>query len=389
MAKTCGNARKSTGDKAPRKALATKAARKSAPAKGGVKKQTVRKMIVDSKVTLSQFMRNYNTTTDDRKQFLKDKWDGLTQEQSDFASIIFLNTEDDDFQALLEKCNEHLDGGTEESWNKFITVLDEENIDIPDAQYSSDNEDSNDEGQGMVQNSGTKRKRTESLPASRNEPTATTSEGHSKASANSVSDNESPFAKTDEIFRRQQAAARKTRINGPPREPMKDHTRMKLIEIIKDLLGKHGFAENVTRVEGGIPDLLTSPQKMENLRSFNLGRFKLMKNRCIYYALRGNFGKLTQILEWSTSKLEETEQEMSENEDMHIVSSIAELLRVDDKKHKDVKEAAKYLRLTRLQRHTVSTLNSKELSSARSTCVEYIRQKKYDDVLRMLDMSYE
>lgn len=241
----------------------------------------------------------------------------------------------------------------------------------------------------MVQNSGTKPERTESLPASRNESTATTSEGHSNASANSVSDTESPFAKTDEILRRQEAAARETRRNGPPREPMEDHTRMKLIGIIKDFLGKHGFQKNVTRVEEGIPDLLTSPQKMENLQSFNLGRFELVKNRCIYYALRGNFEKLTQILEWSTGKLEETEQEMSKNEDMHIVSSIAELLGFDDKEHKDVKEAATSLRLTRLQRHTVSTLNSKELSSAKFKCVEYIRQKKYDDVLWILDMSYE
>ena len=38
MARTKQNARKSTGGKAPRKALATKAARKSAPATGGVKK---------------------------------------------------------------------------------------------------------------------------------------------------------------------------------------------------------------------------------------------------------------------------------------------------------------------------------------------------------------
>jgi histone H3 len=38
MARTKQTARKSTGGKAPRKALATKAARKSAPALGGVKK---------------------------------------------------------------------------------------------------------------------------------------------------------------------------------------------------------------------------------------------------------------------------------------------------------------------------------------------------------------
>jgi histone H3 len=38
MARTKQTARKSTGGKAPRKALCTKAARKSAPARGGVKK---------------------------------------------------------------------------------------------------------------------------------------------------------------------------------------------------------------------------------------------------------------------------------------------------------------------------------------------------------------
>ena len=40
MARTKQTARKSTGGKAPRKQLATKAARKSAPAAGGVKKVT-------------------------------------------------------------------------------------------------------------------------------------------------------------------------------------------------------------------------------------------------------------------------------------------------------------------------------------------------------------
>ena len=38
MARTKQTARKSTGGKAPRKMLATKAARKSAPASGGIKK---------------------------------------------------------------------------------------------------------------------------------------------------------------------------------------------------------------------------------------------------------------------------------------------------------------------------------------------------------------
>uniref|UniRef100_A0A8C3GWT0 Uncharacterized protein n=1 Tax=Corvus moneduloides TaxID=1196302 RepID=A0A8C3GWT0_CORMO len=42
MARTKQTARKSTGGKAPRKQLATKAARKSAPATGGVKKPHLR-----------------------------------------------------------------------------------------------------------------------------------------------------------------------------------------------------------------------------------------------------------------------------------------------------------------------------------------------------------
>ncbi len=41
MARTKQTARKSTGGKAPRKQLATKAARKSAPATGGVKKVNI------------------------------------------------------------------------------------------------------------------------------------------------------------------------------------------------------------------------------------------------------------------------------------------------------------------------------------------------------------
>ena len=41
MARTKQTARKSTGGKAPRKLLATKAARNSAPATGGVKKHRV------------------------------------------------------------------------------------------------------------------------------------------------------------------------------------------------------------------------------------------------------------------------------------------------------------------------------------------------------------
>uniref|UniRef100_A0A3Q2QC86 Zgc:173552 n=1 Tax=Fundulus heteroclitus TaxID=8078 RepID=A0A3Q2QC86_FUNHE len=47
MARTKQTARKSTGGKAPRKQLATKAARKSAPATGGVKKCGSQKLAGD------------------------------------------------------------------------------------------------------------------------------------------------------------------------------------------------------------------------------------------------------------------------------------------------------------------------------------------------------
>eukprot|EP00798_Chlamydomonas_sp_ICE-L_P030554 gene30554-biopygen16396 len=54
MARTKQTARKSTGGKAPRKQLATKAARKSAPATGGVKKphRLVREIAQDFKTDL-------------------------------------------------------------------------------------------------------------------------------------------------------------------------------------------------------------------------------------------------------------------------------------------------------------------------------------------------
>jgi len=47
MARTKQTARKSTGGKAPRKQLATKAARKSAPATGGVKKVRGDTLVID------------------------------------------------------------------------------------------------------------------------------------------------------------------------------------------------------------------------------------------------------------------------------------------------------------------------------------------------------
>nr|XP_021500548.1 histone H3-like isoform X2 [Meriones unguiculatus] len=63
MARTKQTARKSTGGKAPRKQLATKAARKSAPATGGVKKphryrpgtvalREIRRYVKDSNLTI-------------------------------------------------------------------------------------------------------------------------------------------------------------------------------------------------------------------------------------------------------------------------------------------------------------------------------------------------
>ena len=48
MARTKQTARKSTGGKAPRKQLATKAARKSAPATGGVKKVLVMRLCMQA-----------------------------------------------------------------------------------------------------------------------------------------------------------------------------------------------------------------------------------------------------------------------------------------------------------------------------------------------------
>ena len=81
MARTKQTARKSTGGKAPRKQLATKAARKSAPATGGVKKphryrpgtvalREIRKYqksteLLIRKVSLSPCMKIYPAQQDD------------------------------------------------------------------------------------------------------------------------------------------------------------------------------------------------------------------------------------------------------------------------------------------------------------------------------------
>uniref|UniRef100_A0A3B3HM05 Uncharacterized protein n=1 Tax=Oryzias latipes TaxID=8090 RepID=A0A3B3HM05_ORYLA len=61
MARTKQTARKSTGGKAPRKQLATKAARKSAPATGGVKNPlqtgSCSKTAVGNSIISSNFMQ--------------------------------------------------------------------------------------------------------------------------------------------------------------------------------------------------------------------------------------------------------------------------------------------------------------------------------------------
>ena len=61
MARTKQTARKSTGGKAPRKQLATKAARKSAPAYGGIKKPYRYR---PGTVALSREIRRYQRSTD-------------------------------------------------------------------------------------------------------------------------------------------------------------------------------------------------------------------------------------------------------------------------------------------------------------------------------------
>ncbi|MBN3286745.1 H33 protein, partial [Polyodon spathula] len=63
MARTKQTARKSTGGKAPRKQLATKAARKSAPSTGGVKKpHRYRQVTVPGTVALREIRRYQKST---------------------------------------------------------------------------------------------------------------------------------------------------------------------------------------------------------------------------------------------------------------------------------------------------------------------------------------
>lgn len=57
MARTKQTARKSTGGKAPRKQLATKAARKSAPATGGVKKPHRYRYFIKFMLSISEFIK--------------------------------------------------------------------------------------------------------------------------------------------------------------------------------------------------------------------------------------------------------------------------------------------------------------------------------------------
>lgn len=60
MARTKQTARKSTGGKAPRKQLATKAARKSAPSTGGVKKPHRYRFVEFSNCLVDFNVRNLN-----------------------------------------------------------------------------------------------------------------------------------------------------------------------------------------------------------------------------------------------------------------------------------------------------------------------------------------
>lgn len=174
MVKTSGNARKSTRGEMPRQALATKAARKSAPATGGVRKPL---LPIDD-----FFGEEWESLSEETKAFLENKWKGdIDQGDLWFARKIH---EVINLAMLYKTCKKLLRKGTEESWKDFISVLDKEKIAIPQAQDSRDDEDSHDEGQSMVPESyceqdtaafecadegnlsGTKRMRPESPPTS-------------------------------------------------------------------------------------------------------------------------------------------------------------------------------------------------------------------------------
>jgi len=87
MARTKQTARKSTGGKAPRRALATKAARKSAPACGGVKKPH---RFRPGTVALRE-IRKYQKTTD--LMFRKKPFQRLVREVAqDFKSDLRFQT---------------------------------------------------------------------------------------------------------------------------------------------------------------------------------------------------------------------------------------------------------------------------------------------------------
>jgi len=152
MARTRGTARKSTGGKAPRRALATKAARKSAPATGGVRKPL---LPIDD-----FFGEEWESLSDETKAFLENKWKGdIDQGDLWFAQKIrqVIN-----LAMLYKTCKKLLRKGSQHEWDQFmrlleedlseefISLLDKEKIAIPQAQDSGDDEDSHDEGQSMV-----------------------------------------------------------------------------------------------------------------------------------------------------------------------------------------------------------------------------------------------
>ena len=152
MARTRGTARKSTGGKAPRKALATKAARKSAPATGGVRKPL---LPIDD-----FFGGEWEYLSDETKAFLENKWKGdIDQGDLWFAQKIHQVI---NLAMLYKTCKKLLRKGSQHEWDQFmrlleedlseefISLLDKEKIAIPQAQDSGDDEDSHDEGQSMV-----------------------------------------------------------------------------------------------------------------------------------------------------------------------------------------------------------------------------------------------
>ena len=121
MARTKQTARKSTGGKAPRKQLATKAARKSAPAYGGVKKPHRYR---PGTVALRE-IRRYQKSTE--LLLLKRPFSRLTRElaQNYKADFMFQSTT---FLALQESSEAYLVGTMEDAnlcaiHSKRVTVM--------------------------------------------------------------------------------------------------------------------------------------------------------------------------------------------------------------------------------------------------------------------------